>query len=177
MCTAFTKCGLFCPVWQQLLLHSPTHSPENSVECRIHTKTVDMEYSFLLSKWQSPSLGMTMPASLLSIPKCESASLTKTRRWRESFRQPIFSYGEKETFGWCRMEAGIYWEWVNYTWTHSDDKKIYIVGLSSWAFSLYCELITWLYKRHEILWHLLDPGLHFQMIYVSEKNSYTIISI
>lgn len=95
------------------------------VEYRLHTKTVDMEYSFLLSKWQSPSLGMTMPASLLSIPKWESASLTKTRRWRESFRQPIFSYNDKEAFGLYGRETGIYWEWITFAWTHSDDQKIY----------------------------------------------------
>lgn len=144
MCTVFTKCGLFCWVLQQLLLHLPTWSPENSVECRLHTKTVDMEYSFLLSKWQSPSLGMTMPASLLSIPKWESASLTKTRRWRESFRQPIFSYSEKEIFGLYGIEAGIYWEWINYDWTHSDHKN-YIADLSILAVFISCELIILMY--------------------------------
>ena len=99
------------------------------VECRLHTKIVDMEYSFLLSKWQSPSLGMTMPASLLSIPKWESASLTKTRRWRESFRQPIFSYNDKEAFGLYGKEAGIYWEWITYAWTHSDYQEIYCLSV------------------------------------------------
>lgn len=108
MYKVLTKCRLFCYVLQQLLLHLPPCGPENSVECTLHTKTVDMEYSFLLSKWHSPSLGMTMPASLLSIPKWESASLTKTSRWRESFRQPIFSYSEKETFGPYWMEVGNY---------------------------------------------------------------------
>lgn len=94
------------------------------VEYRLHTKIVDMEYSFLLSKWQSPSLGMTMPASLLSIPKWESASLTKTRRWRESFRQPIFPTMIKSIWlVWKR--TGIYWEWITYAWTHSDYQKIY----------------------------------------------------
>lgn len=120
MCTASTKGGLLCYVLQQLLLRSPTCSPENSVEYRLHTKTVDMEYSFLLSKWQSPSLGMTMPASLLSIPKWESASLTKTRRWRESLRQPIFSYSEREAFSSYGRGADVYWEWISYAWTHSD---------------------------------------------------------
>lgn len=114
----FHQAWVISHVLHQLLLHSPTYSPENSTECRLHTKTVDMEYSFLLSKWQSPSLGMTMPASLLSIPKWESASLTKTRRWRESFRQPIFSYSEKQTFVWYWKEVGIYWVWINYAGTH-----------------------------------------------------------
>lgn len=50
MCTASTKGGLLCCVLQQLLLRSAACSPENSVEYRLHTKTVDMEYSFLLSK-------------------------------------------------------------------------------------------------------------------------------
>lgn len=50
-----------------------------------------MEYSLLWSKWQFPSLGITIPASLLSIPKWESASLTNTSKCRESFLHPIFS--------------------------------------------------------------------------------------
>lgn len=50
-----------------------------------------MEYSLLWSKWQLPSLGITIPASLLSIPKWESASLTNTSKCRESFLHPIFS--------------------------------------------------------------------------------------
>lgn len=50
-----------------------------------------MEYSLLPSKWHCPSLGMTMPAILLSIPKCESASLTNTSKRMESFLQPILS--------------------------------------------------------------------------------------
>lgn len=59
-----------------------------------HTRTVDMEYSLLTSKWHCPSLGITMPAILLSIPKCESASLTNTSKRIESFLQPILSYWE-----------------------------------------------------------------------------------
>lgn len=58
------------------------------------TCTVDMEYSLLTSRWHCPSLGITMPAILLSIPKCESASLTNTSKRIESFLQPILSYQE-----------------------------------------------------------------------------------
>lgn len=136
-CTVCTKCGLSYAL-HPLLLHLPSYCPENSAECRLHTKTVDMEYSFLLSRWQSPSLGMTMPANLLSIPKWESASLTKTRRWRESFRQPIFSCSERETFGLHWIEAGIYGEWINYDWTHSEYKNC-IAGL----FQPFSSIVSW----------------------------------
>lgn len=57
------------------------------------TKWPAMEYSLLLSRWHCPSLGMTMPAILLSMPKCESASLANTKRRMESFRHPILSCG------------------------------------------------------------------------------------
>lgn len=55
-----------------------------------------MEYSLLPSKWHCPSLGITMPAILLSIPKCESSSLTNTSKRMESFLQPILSCQETE---------------------------------------------------------------------------------
>lgn len=55
-----------------------------------------MEYSLLPSKWHCPSLGITMPAILLSIPKCESPSLTNTSKRIESFLQPILSCQETE---------------------------------------------------------------------------------
>lgn len=55
-----------------------------------------MEYSLLTSKWQRPSLGTTIPAILLSIPKCESASLTNTNNRMESFLHPILSCGARD---------------------------------------------------------------------------------
>ena len=98
-------------------------------EHRLHTKIVDMEYSFLLSKWQSPSLGMTMPASLLSIPKWESASLTKTRRWRESFRQPIFSYNDKKHLA-CMEKRQVFIESESLMLGHIQIIKKYIASQS-----------------------------------------------
>lgn len=56
-----------------------------------------MEYSLLTSKWHWPSLGTTMPAILLSIPKCESASLTNTNNRIELFLHPILSCGVRRT--------------------------------------------------------------------------------
>lgn len=64
----------------------PNNTPEHG-----RTSMVDIEYSLLTSKWQWPSLGITIPAILLSIPKCESASLTNTNKRIDSFLHPILS--------------------------------------------------------------------------------------